>query len=166
VNKKVDGQRKRKPEKKRKGEGQGAKREKEKGRVTGGIITGVKLGIKEKRQEKGGEGCMERKVHIGNKWWKIRTRYSKEMEDNKKTCRRRKRKQGRSYTLGRGIQREKRRKRSKKLGRGEGAWEKKIQRQGGKCRGEETDGMDRRKWMGGIEREQTRGRRRRMDLCK
>jgi hypothetical protein len=30
-------------------------------------------------------------------------------------------------------------------------WEEKIQRQGGKCRGEETDGMDRRKWMGGIQ---------------
>jgi hypothetical protein len=37
------------------------------------------------------------------------------------------------------------RKRSKKLERGEG-WEKKIQKQGGKCR-EETDEMDRRKWM-------------------
>jgi hypothetical protein len=34
------------------------------------------------------------------------------------------------------------RKRSKKLGRGEEAWGKNIQRQGGKCRGEETDGMD------------------------
>jgi hypothetical protein len=33
-----------------------------------------------------------------------------------------------------------------------------------KCRGEVTDGMDRRKWMGSIEREQTRGRRRGMDL--
>jgi hypothetical protein len=34
----------------------------------------VKLGIKEKRQEKGEkEGCMERKVHMGNKWWKIMT---------------------------------------------------------------------------------------------
>jgi hypothetical protein len=31
--------------------------------------------------------------------------------------------------------------RSKKLGRGEGGREKKIQRQGGKCRGKETDGM-------------------------
>jgi hypothetical protein len=31
---------------------------------------------------------------------------------------------------------------------GKRRWEKKIQRQGGKCRGEETDGMDRRKWMG------------------
>jgi hypothetical protein len=49
--------------------------------------------------------------------------------------------------------------------RGGGGWEKKIQRQGGKCRGEEeTDGMDRRKWMGGIEREKIRGRRRGMDL--
>jgi hypothetical protein len=43
-------------------EGQGAKREKKKGRATG-----VKLGIREKRQEKGKEeGCRERKVHIGN----------------------------------------------------------------------------------------------------
>jgi hypothetical protein len=42
--------------------GQGTKREKKRGRATGGIITGVKLGIKEKRQEKGEEeGCMERK---------------------------------------------------------------------------------------------------------
>jgi hypothetical protein len=37
-------------------EGQGAKREKKKGRGTGGKITGVKLGIKEKGEE---EGCME-----------------------------------------------------------------------------------------------------------
>jgi hypothetical protein len=29
-----------------------------------------------------------------------------------------------------------------KMERGEGRWERKIQRQGGKCRGEETDGMD------------------------
>jgi hypothetical protein len=34
------------------------------------------------------------------------------------------------------------RKRSKKYERGEGDWKKKIQRQGGTCRGEETDGMD------------------------
>jgi hypothetical protein len=55
----------------------------------------VKLGIKEKRQEKG--------------------------EDNKKTCRtRNERKQGRIYAHGRGLQRENRRKRSMKLGRGEG----------------------------------------------
>jgi hypothetical protein len=40
----------------------------------------VKLGIKEKRQEKEEEeGCMERKVHIGNKLWKIMTN-SKEMQ--------------------------------------------------------------------------------------
>jgi hypothetical protein len=64
----------------------GRSREKKKRRATGGIITGVKLGIKEKRQEKGEEeGCMERKVHIGNKWWKIMTIFSKEM----KTIRRR-----------------------------------------------------------------------------
>jgi hypothetical protein len=52
--------------------------------------------------------------------------------------------------------------RSLKEERGDG--KKKIQRQGGKCRGEETDGIDRRKWMGGIEQEQTRGRRRGMNL--
>jgi hypothetical protein len=118
----------------------------------------VKLGIKEKRQEKGEEeGCMERKVHIGNNWWKIMTIYSKEM---KTTRRRNERKQGRLYTHGRGLQQENRRKRSKKLGRGEGVWEEKIQRKDGKCKGDETDGMDRRKGMGDIEREQTRARRR------
>jgi hypothetical protein len=58
VKKKVDRRRKRKPEKKHEGEsrypkmykweGQGAKREKKKGAI-GGIITGAKLTIKEKR---------------------------------------------------------------------------------------------------------------------
>jgi hypothetical protein len=78
-------------------EGQGAKREKKKERSTGGIITGVKLGVKEKRQEKGEKGRMERKVHRGNKWWKIMTIYSKEvkttrgriengMKENKEEC--------------------------------------------------------------------------------
>jgi hypothetical protein len=62
------------------------KSEKKKRRTTGGIITAVKLGIKEKRQETAeGEGCMERKVHIGNKWWKIMTIYNTKM----KTTRRR-----------------------------------------------------------------------------
>jgi hypothetical protein len=88
VNKKVDGQREQKPEKKHNGESRyrrSTKGEKKKGRATGGIITGMKLGIKEKRQEKGEEeGCMERKVHIGNKWWKMMTTYSKE----RKTTRR------------------------------------------------------------------------------
>jgi hypothetical protein len=55
VNKKVDGQRKRIP---------GGKEKRKIGSATGGIITGVKLEIKEKRQEKGEEErCMERKVH-------------------------------------------------------------------------------------------------------
>jgi hypothetical protein len=45
---------------------------------------------------------MERKVHIGNKWWKIMTIYSKEM----KTTRRRvedamkENREDRTYTLG------------------------------------------------------------------
>jgi hypothetical protein len=39
------------------------------------------LGTKEKRQEKGEEEiCMERKVHIDNKWWKIMTTYSEEVK--------------------------------------------------------------------------------------
>jgi hypothetical protein len=70
VNKKVDGQRKQQERKKKGWDvrvhiGQWAKREKKKGRVTGGIMTGIKLGIQEKRQGKGEEeGCMERKVDI------------------------------------------------------------------------------------------------------
>jgi hypothetical protein len=48
--------------------GQGAKTEKKKGKSPRGIIIGMKWGIKEKEEE---DGCMERKVHIGNKWWKI-----------------------------------------------------------------------------------------------
>jgi hypothetical protein len=55
-------------------------------------------------------------------------------------------------------------KRNKKLGGGTGGWEKKIQIQGGECGGKESDGMDRRKWMQGVEREQTGGRRRGMDI--
>jgi hypothetical protein len=39
------------------------------------------LEIKEKRQENGEEeGCMDKKVHIGNKWWKIMRTYSKEVK--------------------------------------------------------------------------------------
>jgi hypothetical protein len=58
---------------------------------------------------------MERKVHTGNKWWKIMRIYSKEMKTTKKTCRRcNERKQGGEGTI---------------TGRGEGGWEKKIQRQ-------------------------------------
>jgi hypothetical protein len=56
---------------------QEAKRGKKKGRAARGIITGVKLGIKEKGEE---EGCMERNEQIGNKWWRIMTIYSKEMK--------------------------------------------------------------------------------------
>jgi hypothetical protein len=60
-------------------EGHGAKREKKKGRDAKEIITGLKLRIKEKRQEKGEEeGCMEINVHTGNKSWEIMTIYSKE----------------------------------------------------------------------------------------
>jgi hypothetical protein len=73
--------------KKYKWEYQGAKRRKKKGRAAGGIITGVKLGIKEKRQKEKGEeeGCMERNVQIGNKWWKIMRIYSKEMKTTRRS---------------------------------------------------------------------------------
>jgi hypothetical protein len=71
------------------------KKEKKKGRATGGIIKRVKLWIKEKRQEKREEeGCMEIKVHIGNKWWKIVTIYGKEMKTTRRRRRRNERKQG------------------------------------------------------------------------
>jgi hypothetical protein len=82
----------------------------------------MKLGIKEKVEEERG---MEKNVQIGNEWWTIMTIYSKEMkttiiigvEDAMK-----KKKQGRMYALRRGLQRENRRKRSKKLGRSERGW--------------------------------------------
>jgi hypothetical protein len=66
--------------------------------------------------------------------------------------------------LGGGTSTGEKEKEEQETGKKRGGWEKKIQRQDGKCRGEETDGMDRRKWMGGIEREQTGGRRRGMDI--
>jgi hypothetical protein len=45
----------------------------------------VKLAIKEKRQEMGEEeGCLERKIYRGNKWWKIMTIYSKEMKTTRR----------------------------------------------------------------------------------
>jgi hypothetical protein len=59
---------------------QRGKRGKKKGRAAGGITTEIKSEIKEKRQEEGEEECMERNIHIGNKWWKIMTIYSKEMK--------------------------------------------------------------------------------------
>jgi hypothetical protein len=43
---------------------QGVKRGKKKGRATGGIITTVKLGIKEKRQEKGEEEDVWKETYI------------------------------------------------------------------------------------------------------
>jgi hypothetical protein len=81
------------------------------------------LGIKEKRHEKVKEGgCMERNIQIGNKWWKIMTIYSKELK-----------------TTGRGVEDTIKENREEcMLMEGE----RKIQRQGGKCRGEEIDGMD------------------------
>jgi hypothetical protein len=79
VNKKVDGQRKRKPEEKHKREKlppkeylkwkrQGAKRENKEGRATGGIITEVKLGTERKATRKGRRRRMRgKKAHIDNK---------------------------------------------------------------------------------------------------
>jgi hypothetical protein len=94
---------------------------------------------------------------MSNKWWKIMTMNSKEMKttrrlvedamkENREDC----------ILLGGDF--------NGRIGeRGARNWEeeredgkRKSQRQGGKCSGEETDGMDRRKWMGGIEQEQTR----------
>jgi hypothetical protein len=85
------------------------------------------------------------------------TIYSKEMKTTVRGAKDRIKEERRMYALGRELQRENRKKRSKKLGRGEGGWEKKIQKQCGKCKGKETDGMDARKWMGSIEWKQRRG---------
>jgi hypothetical protein len=63
---------------------QGAKRGKKKERAVRRIKAGVKLRIKEKLQEKGEEGCMERNVQIGNRWWKLMTKYSKEMKTTRR----------------------------------------------------------------------------------
>ncbi|KAJ3620076.1 hypothetical protein MTP99_004070 [Tenebrio molitor] len=61
-------------------------------------------------------------------------------EDNSKTGRRHNEGgQRRMHARGRELQRMNRRKRGKKSGTGERGWEKKIQRQGGKCRGEERE---------------------------
>jgi hypothetical protein len=42
------------------------------------------LAIKEKRQEMGEEGRVERKFYRGNKWWKIMTIYIKEMKTTRR----------------------------------------------------------------------------------
>jgi hypothetical protein len=60
---------------------QGGKRGKKNGRAVGGKITRVKMWIKEKGEE---EGCIERNVQIGSKWWKIMTIYSKEMKTTRR----------------------------------------------------------------------------------
>jgi hypothetical protein len=80
---------------------------------------------------------------MSNKWWKIMTMNSKEI----KTCRRHNEKKNREdcILLGGDF--------NGRIGeRGTRNWEEEradgkrnSQRQGGKCRGEETDGMDRRK---------------------
>jgi hypothetical protein len=67
MNKKVDVQRKRKPEKKHKGESryrQSTNGKVKKRRTTGGIITGEKLGFKEKRQEKGEKKDVWKETYI------------------------------------------------------------------------------------------------------
>jgi hypothetical protein len=124
----------------------------------------VKLGIKEKRQEKGEKGCMERKVHRGNKWWKIMTIYSKEV----KTTRRRvengmKENREECMLMGGDF--------NGRIGeRGARNWEEK--RGDGKRKSKNNvENAEGKRLMepieenvGGIEREQTRGRRRGMDL--
>jgi hypothetical protein len=48
-------------------EAQGAKREKKKGSAPRGIMTGVNWGLKKSGKNGKEEGCIERKVHMGNK---------------------------------------------------------------------------------------------------
>jgi hypothetical protein len=86
--------RKRSTERVQMGRSRGKKRKEKRKSYRGNHSRGEKLGIKEKGEE---EGCMGRKVHIGNKWWKIMTVYSKEvkttrrhvqdaMKENRKEC--------------------------------------------------------------------------------
>jgi hypothetical protein len=157
VNKKVDGQRKRKPEKKHKGESRyrkstngKVKRQKEKRKME--ELPG-ELGIKEKRQEKEEEeACLERKVHIGSKWWKIMRIYSKEV----KTTRRRvddavkENREEECMLMGGDF--------NGRIGeRGARNWEEEEEgggmgKENPKNKVENADGMDPRKWMGSVER--------------
>jgi hypothetical protein len=73
---------------------------------------------------------MERNVHIGNKWWKKTTIYSKEMkttincvEDTEETV-----------CSSEGTSMGEQEKEEQEIGKRRGWWEKKIQRQGGRCR--------------------------------
>jgi hypothetical protein len=75
----------------------------------------VKLAIKEKRQEMGEEGHVEMKIHRGNKWWKIMTIYSKDMKTTRRLVEDAV-KGNMEDTLGRGLQRENRRKRRERRG--------------------------------------------------
>jgi hypothetical protein len=116
-------------------EGQGA-REKTKRKSYRGIITVVKLGTKgTKKGEE--EGCMERKVHIGNKWWKIMVIYSKEIKTRRGVEDAMKENREDRISL-EGDFKGRIGERGARNWGGEGGWKKKIQRQGGKCRGEEN----------------------------
>jgi hypothetical protein len=79
---------------------------------------------------------MERKVHIGNKWWKITTIYSKERKKTRRRVEDAMKENREDRILLRGDFNGRigeRRARNREEERGDG---KKIQRQGGKCRGE------------------------------
>jgi hypothetical protein len=97
-----------------------------------------------------GKKSLYRQVHIGNKWWKIMTIDSKEMKTTRRRVEDAMKGNREECMLMGGKMREGMGKENPKT-----RW--KMQRG-------ETDRMDRRKWIGGIEREQTRGRRREMDL--
>jgi hypothetical protein len=101
----------------------------------------VKLGIKEKGEE---EGCMERNIYTYRQYVvKIMTIYSKEMKttirgvedtikENREECK----------ILGGDFNGRIGERGARNWGERRGRWEKKIQRHGGKCRSEETDGID------------------------
>jgi hypothetical protein len=100
---------------------------------------------------------MEGKVHIGNKWWKILTIYSKEMKTSRRRVENAMKENRQDCILLGGDFNGRTGERGAKIG-------KKNLKTRWKMQGEETDGVERRKWMGGIEREQTRGPTRGMDL--
>lgn len=72
-----------------------AKKEKTRGRASGGIITGVKKRIKEIEVREETEDIQERRIKIEDKTWKILAIYSREMKRTRKKNRKNNRQDGR-----------------------------------------------------------------------
>jgi hypothetical protein len=83
---------------------------------------------------------MERNVLIGNKWWKTMTIYRKEMKTTARGVEETIKENREECMLMGGDFNGRMGEKEQEIGNRRGRWEKEIQRQGRKCRGEETDG--------------------------